>query len=156
MNRAESSGFSPLSEDYTTYLASLKSGGSPAYFAKAKALKEKLVRFESFEGKGIATESFNRVCFARFIQFLILSCNLKECTILGYVRELRKFLQWLQPHKNLDFMVFKELRPNLVFLENKEIYKLERAKRLPFFMERTNDIFLMVLHSNFRHNRKSC
>lgn len=152
MNRAESSGFSPFSEDYTTYLASLKPGESPAHFAKAKTLKEKLVRFESLEGKGIEAGSFNRVCFARFIQFLILSCNLKESTISGYVRELRRFIRWQQPHKNLDFMVFKELHPNLVFLENKEIYKLERAKRLPLFMEKTNDIFLMALYSGVRYS----
>lgn len=119
-------------------------------YMKIKQLREKLRKFEAYDRSRLTPESFDRVTFARFTQWLSLEEALNDNTIATHVFALRGFLKHCNPNGNYAHITFRELYFDVIYLEPTEIGILRDAKMLPPYMEKTRDIFMIAYYSGVR------
>lgn len=135
---------------FDEYMTSKRTGITHLTYKRSNQLRDKLHRFEAFLNTRLDPASFNRIIFTKFTQFLSLEDNLNDNSIKRHIQTLRGFLKHYNPDGNFNYMAWKEVYYDVIYLEDWEISTLKNAKNLPAYLDKVRDMFLIAYYTGVR------
>ena len=124
----------------------------PNTMRKIGQTREKLVRFQEFSAKLLDPYSFDAKDFSRFVLYLSRYDGISDNTISTHCDVLKDFLKFVDPGKDVSFIVYREKYFNVVYLLPEELKVLQEAQNLPPYLERTRDLFLLACYTGVRYS----
>ncbi len=85
-----------------------------------------LIDFEASENITLSIENFDKSIFEKFVSFLILKRNYLNNTVAKQVNVLKAFIRDTYPDFNSSFILFREYRPEVIALSEKEFVSLSK------------------------------
>lgn len=140
----------PFWEAYSQYLSLLTCKES----SKRKICMTKRV-FEYFctwSGYKFEIETFDRMTFGRFIQYMLINQHMADTTINKHVKILKTFLRFKYPLKDLTWMKYGLLvvDAEVVALTEGELQNLIDSE-LGGYLEKTRDLFIFLATTGMRY-----
>jgi integrase len=139
----------PFWESYRTYLQLLTCREITK--RKISVTYNVLEYFCSFDGYKPSAESFDKIVFGRFIQYLLKNQGMADSTIHRHVKWLKAFFRFSYPQKDLSFMKYSMLptEKEIVALNETELRQLIEAD-LGGHLDKTRDLFLFLTLTGMR------
>ncbi len=119
-------------------------------YKKIKQTREKLRRWQIFECRKIDTPNFDKKDFVKFSQWLQRYEDLGDNTIAVHCGVLKNFLRHSYPGKRFDFIKFREIYVDVIYLYPEELKVLQEAT-LKGYLDKTRDLFLIGCYTGLRY-----
>jgi integrase len=108
-----------------------------------------LIDFENYLRINLDISTFDKFLFEKFVFFLIQEKNHFNNTIAKHVAVIKAFIRDIYPSFDTSFMVFREYRPEVIALSEKELNQLIEAP-LTGPKELARDLFIFLCTTGMR------
>ncbi len=108
-----------------------------------------LFEFEEFSKIRLDISTFNKLVFEQFVSFLILQKNHLNNTVAKHVAVLKAFIRDTYPAFDTTFLVFREYRPEVIALSEKEFINLTKLE-LKGTKATARDLFVFLCLTGMR------
>lgn len=123
----------------------------PGTRQKAVVYMKKLKSFCSKTGYVFNIDTWDRITFGRFIQYLLIDEKYADSSINRLVRGIKSFLRFAYPKKDLSWMTYNQLPidEEIVALKEEELKILIKAE-LDGYLARARDLFVFLSTTGMR------
>lgn len=146
-----------LFEYFNLFIERSKTTKKKSILYDYKAVINKLKLFEDKKRYRIDFDRINLDFYEKFIDYLLIDCNLINNTVGSYIKSLKTFLNWsvkLGINSNLEFRKFKVFREEVtaIYLTAKELNKIDKLKFKDKNIEIARDMFLVLCNTGLRYS----
>jgi Phage integrase SAM-like domain len=143
----------PIDQPFWTLYKDYLDGryNNPATKRKAELFKTTLENFCTWSGYRFQIDSWDRIMFGRFIQYLLIHQKMADSTIHRIVKGIKTFLKAAYPNKDLSWMKYNLLSPeeDPISLKESELKYLIDSD-LGGYLEKTRDLFIFLATTGMR------
>lgn len=141
----------PFWEAYSEYL--IVKTFKPSTKRKIELFKKTLEFYCSWSDYEMDINTWDRINFERFIQYLLLNQKMADSTIQRFVKGLKTFMKFAYPFKDLSWMKYALLSKveEIVALSEGELKSLIDAD-LKGYLDTSRDLFVFLATTGMRYS----